>query len=101
MAKTVYCIYACNTWKDRSSMRLCTVCTTLKHVRRIILAGIKNEVFSFDHNDGDSFKTQAKHFRDAFDKSIMDSDKDQALRVLAQVNYAYVEEVAINENPFL
>lgn len=101
MAKSVYCIYTCNAWKDKSSMHLCAVCTTLKHVRRIILAGIKNEIFSFDHDNGDSFKTRAKHFRDAFDKAIMDSDKDQTLHVLARVNYAYVEEVAVNENPFL
>lgn len=101
MAKSVYCIYTCDVWKDKSSMRLCAVCTTLKHVRRIILTGIKNEVFSFGHEDGGSFKTRAKRFRDTFDKAVLSGDADQVWRVLGRVDYAYVEVVTVNENPFV
>lgn len=101
MSKTVYIIYTCDQWKTKSSMRLCAVCTTLKHVRRIVSAGIKNKAFSFDHEYGDSYATCAKTFRTAFDGATQIGGEDQVMDVLGRVDYAYVEPVIVNENPFV
>jgi len=70
-------------------------------MRRVISTGIKNEVFSFDHEHGDSFAKRAKAFRSAFDKAALEGDEDQVLRMLGHVDYALVETITVNENPFL
>lgn len=99
MSKEVYCIYTCDAWKDRSSMALQAVCTSLTKLRAIISNGIRAELFCFDDEDL-SFDKQAKQFRDAYNAEQANTGTIPTA-TLDRVKYVYVETAVLNDNPFL
>lgn len=98
MAKTVYCLFNCNEWKERSSMRLCAVCTSLSKLRAIIASGIRSEVYLYQRTDATSARKQEKQFKADWKNAIQNGESP--LDLLDSLQYAYVEEVVQNKNPF-
>lgn len=100
MSKQVYCVYTCNGLKERSSMRLQAVCTSLTKLRTIVSDGIRAEFFCFD-DEHTSFKKQAKLFRTAFNEERETYGEMLPETTLNRVKYAYVETAELNDNPFM
>ena len=93
----VYCVFTCDAWKSQSSMNLCTVCTSASALRRVLLDGIRNEVFDFG-DDSATFAKNAKKFAAAWHQNQVGNSIPWD--VVNNVKYAFVEEAITNSNPF-
>lgn len=79
-------------------MRLCAVCTSLSKLRTIIASGIRSEVYLYQRTDATSARKQEKQFKADWKNAIQNGESP--LDLLGSLQYAYVEEVVQNKNPF-
>lgn len=98
MGREVYCIFSCDEWKSKESMRFLSVCSSLSKLRQVLFSGIKTAVFEYDDGKRGSFSQQSKRFRNDW-RTEMTQTVFPDVTVDA-VKYAYVEICTLNENPF-